>query len=112
MRSHSYLAAQAASSTCTAHAVHSHLANDCERIQRARLRADSLMFAACRSVEEGIDSISLTPDALLRTTVKVLEIEDRQMIPHGEGTRPRHVRRTSQQAVRWASKPVDSVVLC
>ena len=28
-------------------------------------------------VEEGIDSISLTPDAILRTTVKVLEIEDR-----------------------------------
>ena len=52
------------------------------------------MFAACRSVEEGIDSISLTPDALLRTTVKVLEIEDRQMIPHGEGTRPRHDRRS------------------
>ncbi len=29
-------------------------------------------------VEEGIDSLSLTPDAILRTTVKVLEIEDRQ----------------------------------
>jgi pyruvate,water dikinase len=28
-------------------------------------------------VEQGIDSISLTPDAVLRTTVSVLEIENR-----------------------------------
>jgi pyruvate,water dikinase len=35
-------------------------------------------------VEQGIDSMSLTPDAILSTTIRVLEVEDRQIEPTPE----------------------------
>lgn len=33
-------------------------------------------------VELGIDSISLNPDAVLKTTLRILEMETTQIVPH------------------------------